>query len=128
MKTNIIFIGDTYYDNLFTNYLPFICQTEEYGGVGGSYMDQVLILEEIARASASVSMTMGAHSNLCINQLVRNANREQKEKYLPAVRMRAEVRRWTDCCLNQSKSTVYLSLSYSTAKSNILGLGIKTNT
>eukprot|EP00057_Strongylocentrotus_purpuratus_P012405 XP_011666879.1 PREDICTED: isovaleryl-CoA dehydrogenase, mitochondrial [Strongylocentrotus purpuratus] len=57
----------------------------EYGGVGGSYMDQVLILEEISRASASVALSMGAHSNLCINQMVRNASAEQKEKYLPGL-------------------------------------------
>ncbi|XP_063969416.1 isovaleryl-CoA dehydrogenase, mitochondrial-like [Lytechinus pictus] len=57
----------------------------EYGGLGGSYMDQVLILEEIARASASISLSMGAHSNLCINQMVRNASPEQKEKYLPGL-------------------------------------------
>lgn len=42
-------------------------------------------MEEISRASASVGLSYGAHSNLCINQIVRNANKEQKEKYLPKV-------------------------------------------
>ncbi|XP_071491769.1 isovaleryl-CoA dehydrogenase, mitochondrial-like [Diadema antillarum] len=62
-----------------------ITAPEEFGGVNGSYMDQVLILEEISRASPSVGLSMGAHSNLCINQLVRNATQEQKEKYLPGL-------------------------------------------
>ncbi|XP_032085577.1 isovaleryl-CoA dehydrogenase, mitochondrial [Thamnophis elegans] len=55
----------------------------EYGGSGMGYLDHVLILEEISRASAAVALSYGAHSNLCINQLVRNGNEMQKEKYLP---------------------------------------------
>lgn len=49
------------------------------------YLDHVLIMEEISRASAAVALSYGAHSNLCINQLVRNGNEAQKEKYLPKV-------------------------------------------
>ncbi|XP_058018087.1 isovaleryl-CoA dehydrogenase, mitochondrial isoform X3 [Ahaetulla prasina] len=55
----------------------------EYGGSGMGYLDHVLIVEEISRVSAAVALSYGAHSNLCINQLVRNGNEAQKEKYLP---------------------------------------------
>uniref|UniRef100_A0A4W3JUU5 Isovaleryl-CoA dehydrogenase, mitochondrial n=1 Tax=Callorhinchus milii TaxID=7868 RepID=A0A4W3JUU5_CALMI len=55
----------------------------EYGGTGGGYLDHVIIMEEISRASAAIGLSYGAHSNLCINQLVRNGNEEQKKKYLP---------------------------------------------
>lgn len=55
----------------------------EYGGAGGGYLDHVLVMEEITRASAAVGLSYGAHSNLCINQLVRNGNEDQKKKYLP---------------------------------------------
>ncbi|XP_043839563.1 isovaleryl-CoA dehydrogenase, mitochondrial isoform X2 [Dromiciops gliroides] len=55
----------------------------EYGGAGLGYLDHVLVMEEISRASASVGLSYGAHSNLCVNQLVRNGNEAQKEKYLP---------------------------------------------
>ncbi len=56
---------------------------EEYGGAGMSYLAHVVIVEEIARASASVSLSYGAHSNLCVNQIRRNATEAQKQKYLP---------------------------------------------
>jgi isovaleryl-CoA dehydrogenase len=56
---------------------------EEYGGAGMSYLAHVIAVEEIARASASVSLSYGAHSNLCVNQIRRNATHEQKQKYLP---------------------------------------------
>ncbi|XP_072038495.1 isovaleryl-CoA dehydrogenase, mitochondrial-like [Amphiura filiformis] len=56
---------------------------EKYGGTGGTYMDNVIINEEIARVSASVSLSYGDHANLCVNQIVHNASEEQKEKYLP---------------------------------------------
>ncbi|KAI1232650.1 hypothetical protein IHE44_0006482 [Lamprotornis superbus] len=57
----------------------------EYGGSALGYLDHVLVMEEISRASASVGLSYGAHSNLCINQLVRNGNEAQKHKYLPKV-------------------------------------------
>ena len=56
---------------------------EEYGGAGMTYLAHVIAVEEIARASASVSLSYGAHSNLCVNQIRRNATHEQKMKYLP---------------------------------------------
>ncbi len=56
---------------------------EEYGGSDMSYLAHVVAVEEIARASASISLSYGAHSNLCVNQIRRNATDEQKAKYLP---------------------------------------------
>ena len=56
---------------------------EEYGGAGMGYLAHVVAVEEIARASASVSLSYGAHSNLCVNQIRLNGTREQKATYLP---------------------------------------------
>ncbi len=56
---------------------------EEFGGLGLGYLEHVVAQEEVARASASVGLSYGAHSNLCINQIRRWANDEQKRKYLP---------------------------------------------
>jgi isovaleryl-CoA dehydrogenase len=56
---------------------------EEYGGAGMGYLAHVIAVEEIARASASVSLSYGAHSNLCVNQIKLNGNAEQKARYLP---------------------------------------------
>ena len=56
---------------------------EEYGGVGLGYLAHTIVIEEIARASASVSLSYGAHSNLCVNQIRLNGTTEQKQKYLP---------------------------------------------
>jgi isovaleryl-CoA dehydrogenase len=56
---------------------------EEYGGLGLGYLEHVVAQEEVARASASVGLSYGAHSNLCVNQIRRWANDEQKKKYLP---------------------------------------------
>ena len=58
---------------------------EEYGGAGLGYLAHVICVEEIARASASVSLSYGAHSNLCVNQIRLNGNEEQKRKYLPGL-------------------------------------------
>ncbi|HRQ57465.1 MAG TPA: isovaleryl-CoA dehydrogenase [Azoarcus taiwanensis] len=56
---------------------------EEYGGTGMGYLAHIVAMEEISRASASVGLSYGAHSNLCVNQIRRNGNTEQKAKYLP---------------------------------------------
>ena len=56
---------------------------EEYGGAGMSYTEHVVAVEELSRASGSVGLSYGAHSNLCINQLCRNGNEDQKRRYLP---------------------------------------------
>lgn len=60
-----------------------ITAPEEYGGLGLGYLYHCMAMEEISRASGSVGLSYGAHSNLCINQLVRNGNAAQKQKYLP---------------------------------------------
>jgi len=56
---------------------------EEFGGTGMGYVAHTVAVEEIARASASVSLSYGAHSNLCVNQIKLNGTQEQREKYLP---------------------------------------------
>ncbi|NOX40124.1 MAG: isovaleryl-CoA dehydrogenase [Alphaproteobacteria bacterium] len=58
---------------------------EEYGGVNMGYLAHTIAVEEIARASASVSLSYGAHSNLCVNQIRLNGTAEQKAKYLPGL-------------------------------------------
>ncbi len=60
-----------------------ITTPEEYGGAGMSYLAHVIAVEEIARASASVSLSYGAHSNLCVNQIKINGTHEQKQNFLP---------------------------------------------
>ncbi|KAI0244023.1 hypothetical protein L0F63_003553 [Massospora cicadina] len=54
-----------------------------YGGLGFGYLEHCVALEELSRASGSVGLSYGAHSNLCVNQIVRNGNEAQKGKYLP---------------------------------------------
>ncbi len=56
---------------------------EEYGGANMGYLAHVIAMEEISRASASVGLSYGAHSNLCVNQIWLNGNREQRQRYLP---------------------------------------------
>jgi len=56
---------------------------EEYGGAGMGYLEHVVAVEEMSRASAAVGLSYGAHSNLCVNQLRLNGTEEQKQKYLP---------------------------------------------
>lgn len=57
----------------------------EYGGTDGSYLDHCIAMEEISRASGSIALSYGAHSNLCVNQIRRNGTEDQKQKYLPKV-------------------------------------------
>ena len=56
---------------------------EEWGGAGMGYLEHCVALEEISRASASVGLSYGAHSNLCVNQIRKNGSAEQKRRYLP---------------------------------------------
>lgn len=57
--------------------------SEEFGGADMGYLAHCIVVEEISRASASVGLSYGAHSNLCVNQIFRNGTQAQKEKYLP---------------------------------------------
>ena len=56
---------------------------EEYGGAGLGYLEHCVAVEEISRASGSVGLSYGAHSNLCVNQIRRQGNEDQKIRYLP---------------------------------------------
>jgi isovaleryl-CoA dehydrogenase len=58
---------------------------EEYGGSGLGYLEHCVAMEEMSRGSASVGLSYGAHSNLCVNQIRRNGSPEQKKKYLPGL-------------------------------------------
>ena len=64
---------------------------EEHGGAGMGYLAHVVAVEEIARASASVALSYGAHSNLCVNQISLNGTAEQKARYLPGLVSGAKV-------------------------------------
>ena len=81
---------------------------EEDGGTGMGYLAHVVATEEIARASASVSLSYGAHSNLCVNQIKINGNAEQKAKYLPD--------------LITGKSVGALAMSEAGAGSDVVGM------
>jgi isovaleryl-CoA dehydrogenase len=60
-----------------------ITVAEEFGGADMGYLEHVIVMEELSRASASVALSYGAHSNLCVNQIYRNGTAEQKQRYLP---------------------------------------------
>ncbi len=62
-----------------------ITVSEEYGGAGLGYLAHCITMEELSRASASVGLSYGAHSNLCVNQIFRNGTDEQKKQYLPGL-------------------------------------------
>jgi len=57
--------------------------SEQYGGADVGYLAHTIAMEEVSRASAGIGLSYGAHSNLCVNQIFRNGNDEQREKYLP---------------------------------------------
>ena len=84
---------------------------EADGGAGMGYLAHVVAVEEIARASASVSLSYGAHSNLCVNQIKINASPEQKAKYLPD--------------LISGKSVGALAMSEAGAGSDVVGMKLK---
>eukprot|EP00455_Lapot_gusevi_P018651 TRINITY_DN2022_c0_g1_i3.p1 TRINITY_DN2022_c0_g1~~TRINITY_DN2022_c0_g1_i3.p1 ORF type:complete len:416 (+),score=172.15 TRINITY_DN2022_c0_g1_i3:64-1311(+) len=60
-----------------------VTASPDYGGLGMGYLDHCIVMEELSRASGSVALSYGAHSNLCVNQIQRNGNAEQKAKFLP---------------------------------------------
>ena len=60
-----------------------ITVAEEFGGADMGYLEHVIVMEELSRASASVALSYGAHSNLCVNQIYRNGNADQRQRYLP---------------------------------------------
>ncbi|WP_207099625.1 isovaleryl-CoA dehydrogenase [Paracoccus shandongensis] len=84
---------------------------EEFGGAGMGYLAHVVAVEEIARASASVSLSYGAHSNLCVNQIKLNGTDEQRRKYLP------------DLC--SGKAVGALAMSEEGAGSDVVGMKLR---
>ena len=86
---------------------------EDEGGAGMSYLAHVVATEEIARASASVSLSYGAHSNLCVNQIKLNGTPEQKSKYLPD--------------LISGKSVGALAMSETSAGSDVVGMKLRAD-
>ena len=60
-----------------------ITADEQYGGAGLGYLEHMIVMEEISRASAAIGLSYAAHSNLCVNQLHRFGNEQQKKTYLP---------------------------------------------
>jgi len=84
---------------------------EEYGGTGLGYVEHVVAMEEISRASASVGLSYGAHSNLCLNQLRRWGNADQRARYLPK--------------LISGEHLGALAMSESGAGSDVMSMGLK---
>jgi len=84
---------------------------EEYGGAGMGYLAHMVAMEEISRASASVGLSYGAHSNLCVNQIKRNGSDAQRAKYLPK--------------LISGEHVGALAMSESGAGSDVLGMKLK---
>jgi isovaleryl-CoA dehydrogenase len=87
---------------------------EEWGGLGLGYLEHVVAQEEVARASASVGLSYGAHSNLCVNQIRRWGNAEQKAKYLPK--------------LISGEHVGSLAMSEAGAGSDVVGMKLKAET
>jgi isovaleryl-CoA dehydrogenase len=90
-----------------------ITVAEADGGLGLGYLDHVVACEEVSRASASVGLSYGAHSNLCVNQIARWANPEQKAKYLPK--------------LISGEHVGSLAMSESGAGSDVVGMKLKAD-
>ena len=88
-----------------------ITVAEEYGGSNMGYLAHIVVMEEISRASASVGLSYGAHSNLCINQIHRNGSEMQKQTYLPK--------------LMSGEQVGALAMSESNAGSDIVSMSLK---
>lgn len=84
---------------------------EEDGGAGMGYLAHLIVVEELARVSASISLSYGAHSNLCVNQIKLNATPEQKAKYLPG--------------LISGESVGALAMSEASAGSDVVGMKLR---
>ena len=86
---------------------------EAYGGAGMGYLEHVVAMEEISRASASVGLSYGAHSNLCVNQIHLNGSEAQKERYLPK--------------LIQGRHVGALAMSEAGAGSDVVGMKLRAD-
>ncbi len=87
--------------------------SEEYGGSAMGYAAHVVAMEEISRASASVGLSYGAHSNLCMNQIDKNGNSDQKQRYLPKL------------CTGERVGA--LAMSEPNAGSDVMSMGLKAH-
>jgi isovaleryl-CoA dehydrogenase len=87
-----------------------ITVSEDYGGCGMSYLDHVIVMEELSRASASVALSYAAHSNLCVNQIFRYGTEIQKRQYLPK--------------LLSGESVGALAMSEAGAGSDVVGMNL----
>lgn len=90
-----------------------ITAPEQYGGSGLGYLDHCVVIEEMSRSSASIALSYGAHSNLCLNQIVRNGSKYQKDKYLPK--------------LISGEHMGALAMSEATAGSDVVAMKIKAD-
>jgi len=90
-----------------------ITAPEKYGGSGLGYLDQCIVIEEMSRFSGAIALSYGAHSNLCVNQIVRNGSDAQKEKYLPK--------------LISGEHMGALAMSEATAGSDVVAMKIKAD-
>jgi isovaleryl-CoA dehydrogenase len=90
-----------------------ITAAEEWGGSGMGYLEHVIAMEEISRASASIGLSYGAHSNLCVNQISRNGNSEQKKRYLPS--------------LINGQHVGALAMSEANAGSDVVGMSLRAD-
>src|SRR5580765_4819966 len=84
---------------------------EEYGGTAMGYLAHIVAMEEISRGSASIGLSYGAHSNLCVNQIRRNGTAAQKKKYLPK--------------LVSGEHVVALAMSEPGAGSDVVGMRLR---
>ncbi len=90
-----------------------ITVSEEYGGADMGYLAHIVAMEEISRASASIGLSYGAHSNLCVNQIKRNGSAAQKAKYLPR--------------LVSGEHVGALAMSESNAGSDVVGMKLRAD-
>src|SRR6184192_872517 len=86
---------------------------EDYGGTAMGYLAHVVAMEEISRASASIGLSYGAHSNLCVNQLAKHGTQAQKRKYLPD--------------LVSGKHVGALAMSETEAGSDVIGMRLRAD-
>jgi isovaleryl-CoA dehydrogenase len=85
--------------------------SEEFGGTNMGYLAHTIAMEEISRASASIGLSYGAFSNLCVNQIFRNGNQKQKEKYLPKLVSGEHIGALAMSEVNAGSDVVSMSLS-----------------